>query len=89
MIADHFVIKEILDVWTNKNELKEKFEKFSKRYPEDDELQVIYKEFKKALKDKRGLAEVRKKLEELCNERIIEDMRGGDTLAFSDRRRFL
>ncbi|MEM4347810.1 MAG: hypothetical protein QW802_04425 [Candidatus Altiarchaeota archaeon] len=88
MIADHFVIKEILDRWKNKDELREEFEKFSKRYPNDEELQSLYKEFKKLLKQGKNLSKIKKKLEELYKGRIIEDIRGDDTLSFPDRRKF-
>lgn len=89
MIASHFVIKEILDKWENKKELEREFGKFSERYLDDEELQVVYKKFKTALmKEKRNMEQVKKKLEELYNERTIEVAGNVDTLPYADRRHF-
>jgi|GEM_PF-2154998 len=51
MIASHYVIEKILRDWENLELVKEQFEKFAKRYPEDSELQEIYEEFQEYLKE--------------------------------------
>lgn len=50
MVASRYVIDKILKRWGNPRGLRDEFEKFSKRYPNDTELQRIYKEFQNYLR---------------------------------------
>jgi len=66
MVASHYVIEKILGKWTDLRDLKDEFEKFSKRYPDDIEFQKIYNEFKDYLKiNTERLDEIKSELEEL------------------------
>ena len=85
--ATHYVIDNLLGVLDKEgDELGELFEKFATRYPDDEELQAIYQEFKS---DKCNLEEVKKKLKELHDLRAVEESGGGpDRLPMKDRRHF-
>ena len=51
MIASHYVIEKILRDWGNIEAVKEQFEKFARRYPEDREFQEVYREFREYLRE--------------------------------------
>ena len=89
MLANHFVIEDILKKWGNMQELEKEFEKFSKRYSEDKELQALYKKFKKCQKDKTRLTEIKKELEKLYIKRVMTESAGdADSLPYASRRYF-
>ncbi len=89
MLATHFVIENILKKWENTQELEREFGKFSERYPEDKELQALYKKFKKCLKDKTRLDEIKKELEKLYTKRAMTEPAGeADSLPYASRRHF-
>ncbi|RLI89871.1 MAG: hypothetical protein DRO62_00625 [Candidatus Altiarchaeales archaeon] len=73
MVASHYVIEKILEKWTDLRDLKNEFEKFSKRYPDDIEFQRIYNEFKDYLRiNTERLERIRSELEVLEKNRKTE-----------------
>jgi hypothetical protein len=89
MLASYHVIEEILKNWKDLEETKKTFEKFSERYPNDDELQKIFSEFQIYLKKKPGsLGKIKQKLQELGNTRKLDSSGGAKDLPYSDRRHF-
>jgi len=86
MYASHYVIEEILKKWGNLDELKREFSKFSRRYPQDEELQKIYREFKRYLKKKEDWEKIKEKLESLKNIRRMDSSGGAEELPYADRR---
>lgn len=70
MVASHYVLEKILSEWGDLHKLRAEFEKFSKRYPEDAELQKIYRDFQDYLKlNSEQLEDIKEKL------RLLEDSR--------------
>ena len=86
MIASHYVIGELLEVFGDINELEDRFKKFADRYPSDPELTDIYNQFKEIKgKDKESLKPIEERLKELGAMRARESG-GGSSLPFKDRR---
>ncbi|MBN2014832.1 MAG: hypothetical protein JW778_06595 [Candidatus Altiarchaeota archaeon] len=70
MQASHYVLEKILAKWGDLNELRDEFEKFSKRYPDDPELQRVYKDFQHYLKlNSEHFGDIKEKL------RLLEENR--------------
>lgn len=91
MIASHYVVKDIERTFESGNLDKtgEIFDKFSKRYHKDLELQKIYAEFQEYLinKDKEKLEHIKSRLHELQSIRKFETG-GAHGLPLKDRRHF-
>lgn len=87
VLASHHIIDEILKKWSNVDEVKKEFEKFSKRYPKDTEFQKIFEDYRKCIELKGDLDIIKSKLKELGNIRKIA-VSGGTRLPYEDRRRF-
>lgn len=70
MVASHYVLEKILAKWGDLEALRDEFEKFSKRYPEDVELQKIHEDFQAYLRlNSDQLRDIKEKL------RLLEDSR--------------
>ena len=86
MLASYYVINDILDKWGKVDEVEKELEKFSLRYPQDQELLEIYQEFKEGVEKKGDLDKIKGKLENLERVRKIDSSGGSKDLPYSDRR---
>lgn len=80
MRACHYIIENILENWGDIELVKEQFEKFAERYPEDREFQSIYNEFLDYLElSKQKLEKIRREVHNLENmKKRNPEMKGND-----------
>lgn len=81
MRACHYIIENILENWGDIELVKEQFEKFAERYPEDREFQDIYNEFLDYLElSKQKLEKIRMEVHNLENmKKKNPGMKGNDS----------
>ncbi|HIE34422.1 MAG TPA: hypothetical protein EYP86_04725 [Candidatus Altiarchaeales archaeon] len=82
MPVSHYVIEKILSRWNNLRMLKREFEKFARRYPDDDEFQEVYKEFNKYLRiNSERLERIKEELKILEEKRKQESSVSGKSMS--------
>lgn len=84
----HYVLKHIIESMDDIEALRENFDKFSKRYPQDSDFLRIYGEFEKY--DQEGgddaFLKIKEDLERLMSVREIGSSGGTEGEIFKDRR---
>ena len=90
MLASHWIIEDLVEAARRKEwkELSSLCDKYSRKYPNDAELNAVAKDVAKHAKarNSRKLAECAKRIKELFEARKLEG-HGGSELWFSDTRK--
>ena len=82
MPASHYVIEKILSKWNNLRLLKREFEKFARRYPDDDEFQEVYMAFNEYLRiNSERLEKIKEELRSLEEKRRQESSVSGESMS--------